>query len=257
MIEALRTLDLGPVVPSDGDLCAVVYVQRGEVRVSQAGYEAALRTRDFALCDLRTFGVRTDGREAAAAVLARVPRGVLPLAARRSDRLLVPPWSGQEGLGALFAQFLDGMTEDPSSYRPADIARLGAVGLDLLVAVLDRHLDRSGGRSPLPSIEGFIREHLRDPDLSPRTVAAAHHISVSYLHRLFQATGTTVAALIRDRRLEGARRDLTDPRLRETPVHQIAARWGFKGHAAFTRAFRATYEITPRGYRHQVFDSAT
>jgi AraC-like DNA-binding protein len=84
---------------------------------------------------------------------------------------------------------------------------------------------------------------------APATIAAAHHIWVSHLHRLFGPRGTTVAAWIRRQRLERARRDLADPALRNVPVHRIAARWGFKGHSSFTRAFRAAYDTAPQDYR--------
>ena len=39
---------------------------------------------------------------------------------------------------------------------------------------------------------------------SPRTVAAAHHISPSHLYRLFEDEDLTVGALIRQQRLERA-----------------------------------------------------
>lgn len=65
-------------------------------------------------------------------------------------------------------------------------------------------------------VRSFIRQKLHDPELAPTVVAAAHHISLSYLHRIFQqeSPGETVGAWIRGRRLEGARRDRANPALR-------------------------------------------
>ncbi|MEU8352550.1 helix-turn-helix transcriptional regulator, partial [Streptomyces sp. NPDC048845] len=82
-------------------------------------------------------------------------------------------------------------------------------------------------------------------------VAAAHHISLSYLHRLFaqRAHGETVAATIRSRRLEHARRDLENPALRTTPLYAIAARWGLPRAGEFSRAFKSAYGISPGEYR--------
>jgi hypothetical protein len=57
----------------------------------------------------------------------------------------------------------------------------------------------TAGSPPTPTsmlltrIYAFIQQHLGDPELSPGAVAAAHHISVSYLHKLFHAEGATVA----------------------------------------------------------------
>ncbi|MFG2863102.1 helix-turn-helix domain-containing protein [Streptomyces sioyaensis] len=53
----------------------------------------------------------------------------------------------------------------------------------------------------------------------------------------------------RRQRLEGARRDLTDPALHRTPVHAIAARWGYHRATDFSRAYRAAYGIAPMEHR--------
>ncbi|GAA2788117.1 hypothetical protein GCM10010470_23340 [Saccharopolyspora taberi] len=58
---------------------------------------------------------------------------------------------------------------------------------------------------------------------------------------------------IRQRRLERCRRDLTNPHLRQRPVHAIAARWGFTDPAHFSRIFRAAYGLSPSDYRHNAF----
>jgi AraC-like DNA-binding protein len=100
-------------------------------------------------------------------------------------------------------------------------------------------------------IKAFIHRHLGDHELTPAGIAAAHHISRSYLYRLFQAEGVTVASYIRDQRLRNAHRDLIDPALRAMPVHAVAARWGFPRPAEFTRAFRTAYGLPPSELRRQ------
>ena len=273
-----RALDLGPVniveltcSPSlvrrspamirqaDPELCSVVFPRRGALRVTQNGREALLGERDLALYDSsRPFSVCMAGRGTVTLVRAHVPRALLPLSARHTDRLLGTRLPGREGVGALLTQFLGDVAAGQGPRTAADSDLLSAVTLDLLAATLAHHLDtgprlseESRRRTLLLSIETFVREHLSDPDLSPRDIAAAHHISVSYLHRLFRSRDTTVTELIRRRRLERARRALTDPRLRDTPVHRIAADCGFREHAAFTRAFTTAYGMPPRDWRRQ------
>ncbi|MGH3241637.1 MAG: helix-turn-helix domain-containing protein, partial [Spirillospora sp.] len=58
-----------------------------------------------------------------------------------------------------------------------------------------------------------------------------------------------VAGWARTQRLERARRDLTDPSQRATPVQAVAARWGFAHASDFSRAFRRAYGMSPRDYR--------
>lgn len=107
--------------------------------------------------------------------------------------------------------------------------------VDLLAACLARELDAEAAlpedarqRAMVENVRAFIRRNLHDPELSLSAIAAAHHISVSYLHRVFsrQSRGETVAAWIRGQRLEQARHDLENPALYAVPIHAVAARWG-------------------------------
>ncbi len=98
----------------------------------------------------------------------------------------------------------------------------------------------------------FIRQQLGSPDLSPRSIAAAHGISLRLLHKLFHDQGLTVAGWIRQRRLEHCRHDLANPRFDAHPVGAIAGRWGFTSNAHFSRVFHATYGLSPSDYRHFV-----
>ncbi|SEF92926.1 AraC-type DNA-binding protein [Nonomuraea solani] len=127
--------------------------------------------------------------------------------------------------------------------------------LDLIAAILVReptaeHRFETRRDSQLARVRGYIQENLADPRLSPKTIATAHHMSVRSLHRLFAGQDTTVASWIRNQRLERCRHDLTDPALRDRPIHAIAGRWGFPSHAHFTRAFRTAYGMSPLEHRH-------
>jgi AraC-like DNA-binding protein len=249
---------------SDPELYSIVFPLRGRVDVVQADREATLGARDFALYDSQRpshIRIAAEG-ETATLVRAQLPRVLLPLSACQVDRILAVPMSGHGGVGALLTQFLTSLTAGSASYRPADIPRLSGVAVDLVNATIAHHIDAyteipadSRRRALFLRIEAFVQQHLHDPQMSPRSIAAAHHISVSYLHRIFRDHGTTVSTWIRRQRLERARRDLADPMLRMTPVHQIAARWGFTDHASFTRAFNAAFDLPPRDYRQHALSA--
>jgi AraC-like DNA-binding protein len=158
------------------------------------------------------------------------------------------------------ADFLLGLDRQAETLQPSDGPRLSTVVLDLMSAWFAQLLEAEAtlapetrGRAMAQRVQEFIRQNLHDPDLTPPVVAAAHHISLSYLHRIFQqhTQGEPVAAWIRRRRLENAQRDLADGSLRGTPIHTIAARWGYPRPSDFTRAFRAAYGTSPRDYRQQ------
>lgn len=99
----------------------------------------------------------------------------------------------------------------------------------------------------LPAVRAFVDARLQDPDLAPRQIAAAHAISLRTLHALFEPTGETLGAYVRRRRLEHAREDLVARP--GVPVARVAARWGFRSAAHFSRSFRAAYGEAPRDVR--------
>lgn len=243
---------------SDPGYYSIVLPVRGRVQLAQAERHAELGPADLALyTSSHPLHVRLD--PGTTLLRAHLPRTALPLPGRKLDGLVATPLPSRSGLGSVLSTFYAQLTSDNTPYSMADMTRLSAVAADLTTAVLAHHLDTDmPGQARetvlLPQIQTFIRRNLDDPELSPGSIAAAHHISVSYLHRLFQEQELTVAAWIRRRRLDRAGRDLADAALREVSIHRIAARWGFTDHATFTRAFSSAYGVPPREYRRRALD---
>jgi AraC-like DNA-binding protein len=261
--EIVRTPKL--IRQHDPELCSLIMVMSGKLAVGQAGRETVLGEGELAVYDSsQPFQLGfAAGSETMTIVRAHMPREFLGLSAERVEGLLGRSLPGGAGVGGLLTQFLSSVTTGSAEYRPTDLPRLGTVARDLMTALVTHYLDAddvvpddSRRRTLLLRIDTFVQQHLPDPQLTPGTIAAAHHISVSYLHRLFAARDTTVAAWIRHQRLERARGALADAALQGVPVHRIAARWGFKDHPTFTRAFRAAFGISPADYRRHCVDAA-
>lgn len=208
--------------------------------------------RIFRRCLARTVA----GEDADRGLVVVIPRRLLPFSAKELERLAGMPLSAQEGIGALLSGFLTRLALDGGQYMASDARRVGAVLVNLVIALLAHELDvhiplplESGKRALLLEIAEFVEKNLADPELSPKTIAVAHHISIRSLHRLFETQDTTVAEWIRSRRLDHCRRDLSQAQLRAETIATIASRWGFKDGAQFSRWFRATYGIGPRDWR--------
>jgi AraC-like DNA-binding protein len=230
----------------------------GGAVVTQDEQQAELRAGDLALFDTsRPFqGRHAPDRATSRLLLLQFPRALLPLPTQEVRRLSCVRLRGDRGVGALSSQFLRHLARRMDEFGPAEGARLSALTLDVLATVLAGALDvetavpADAKRTALAArIHAFIRDHLGDPGLTPDTIAAAHHISLRYLHKLFQTERHTVASWIRECRLQRCRRDLADPRLSTQPIGAIAARWGFAGSAHFSRAFRTAYGLSPREFR--------
>ena len=68
-----------------------------------------------------------------------------------------------------------------------------------------------------------------------------------YVSRQFRAvSGMQLGEYLRNRRLAFALREVRDS---ETGLLDIAVKYGFSSHEAFTRAFKAAYGVTPSAYR--------
>ncbi|WP_405736151.1 AraC family transcriptional regulator [Streptomyces sp. NBC_01537] len=276
-----RLMDLGPVTvmvtsflptryrrspklvrQSDPEVYHLTLLLDGGLALDHVGRTSTFGPHDLHLADSsRPYDLRpADNRERRVVKGMGVdcPKELLPIPPDRVRELLGRGQSGREGLGALLTEFLVGLERQAEALQPSDGPRLGTVVLDLMSAWFAQVLDAEAALPPetrqqamARRIQAFIRQNLHDPELTPPVIAAAHHISLSYLYRIFQQQlqGETVAAWIRSRRLDGARRDLADSSLGTTPIHAIAARWGFPRASDFTRSFRAAYGLSPKEYR--------
>ncbi len=159
------------------------------------------------------------------------------------------------GLGTLITPYLRRLTGLAGDLRPDAAVQLGGVTVDLLATYFADLRDETAGvdgakqRTLLHQIKTHIEARLAEPDLCPATIAAAHHLCVRSLYKLFATEGHTVAEWIRQRRLEHTRQDLADPAQVSSSITAIACRWGFIDSAHFSRAFKAAYGTNPRDYR--------
>jgi AraC-like DNA-binding protein len=246
---------------ADPDLLKMVLVCRGGFStVDQGRRQARLAAGEFAIYDTRrpyevACGVGAD-RPTRVLTFMFSP-SLLPLSRSRLRGLTAVRIPATPGLGDLTSRFLLQLARNVDKYSPAEAARLSTAALEVLATRLARELDVRDWGTPearrhalLTTVQAFIQQHLGDPQLSPATIAAAHHLSLRSLHQLFHDEGLTVASWIRRRRLERCRRDLADPALASRPVAAIAARWGFSSASDFSRAFRAVHGLPPAEYRN-------
>jgi AraC-like DNA-binding protein len=228
---------------------------RGVARVRQLGRQIALSPGDLALLDSsHPYTIEFANADQFEHIAYQIPKARLDARSDQIERALAVRLPAGSDAGRLASPYLSTLAAPNWRTPDASVTPLLETGLDLLVnAVL------LGAGLDLPSVvrqTGMLhqlklnaRSRLGDPSLSPASVAAAHYLSTRQLHRLFAREGTTFGAWVREERLGGCRRDLADPRLREVPVAELAARWGYRSAAHFTRAFSARYGVGPREFR--------
>ncbi|ROO52605.1 AraC-like DNA-binding protein [Micromonospora sp. Llam0] len=229
---------------SDGEHLAVKVMTRGQTRIEQGRGHAELGPADLVLLDpTRTLRFEST---AATHVTILVPRRELRIRPAQIDRLIGVRIDGSRGPGALVSVLARESVRSATEFREAEALRSAAAVIELIGVALEARL---GDEQPASDerlrdrIAGYIEARLADPDLSPPGIAAAHHISVRRLHKLFEDQPLTVAALIRRRRLERCRAELTGS---GRTVTAVAARWGFSDPTHFSKLFKTTYGYNAR-----------
>ncbi|BCB76905.1 hypothetical protein GCM10022251_48420 [Phytohabitans flavus] len=227
----------------DEELWQIDLVTRGRVRAEQAGSTAELGPADLVLIDpVRPVRFAST---ATRSVTMLVPRRSLRLGPDDAARLAGVRIRGDRGPAALVSSLARDLARSVSGFRADEAARSATAVIELIAVALSAQL---GDSRPAPDealrarIAGFIEARLADRDLAPAKVAAAHHMSVRRLHKLFEDEPLTVAALIRQRRLERCHADLART---DRTVAAVAAGWGFADPAHFSRLFKATYGYNP------------
>lgn len=96
------------------------------------------------------------------------------------------------------------------------------------------------------NIQKYIRNHMDEP-LDREVLASITGFSVPHLHRLFVMTlGESPACYIRRARLERAGQKL---RMGAVDITEVALAAGYASHAAFGKAFKQQYGLSPSEFR--------
>jgi AraC-like DNA-binding protein len=103
-----------------------------------------------------------------------------------------------------------------------------------------------GHQERIAVVQRYIRDHLDEP-LNRELLAAVAGFSVPHMHRVFTASvGESAASYIRRVSLERAGRKL---RMGAVDISEVALAAGYATHAAFAKAFKQQYGLSPSEFR--------
>lgn len=242
------------IVHAPGRVFSFILQARGRGVFAQYGHEAALEEGDITLCDSAApHSYHVDDRSQV--MMLRVPASMLKERLPSPEQFCGRHLSSTEGLtctvGAVMGSICTQLERGLSPYFQNSLARHV---LELLATSYAIAFDSMATASSVVSgrhakVKLYIEQHLRDPDLSPCTIAQGLKLSSRYLRMIFATSGETVSAYILRRRLEECARQMTDPQWRGRSIAEIAFSWGFNSAPHFTRSFRDRYGVSPRHYR--------
>lgn len=106
----------------------------------------------------------------------------------------------------------------------------------------------------LNNVKQYIREHINQL-LNWGVLAAVAGFSVPHFHRIFTThMGENISNYVRRVRLERAGRKL---RLGAVDITEVAFAAGYDTHAAFSKAFKQQYGLSPSEFRQLTCNAAT
>lgn len=183
-----------------------------------------------------------------------LPREVLSPLVGDDDALhgLVAP--GHTAAGAVLGAHLDSLLATAAASTRGEAKAIADGTLGVLAALIGRaievldRVDASVASPLLVEIRRHIERDLASPDLGATALTSRFNLSRPSLYRAFASQGG-IATYIRKRRLARTMRDITSPFHAHRRIGDIAYDWGFRNEAAFSRAFHATFGLSPRDAR--------
>lgn len=251
-LTALRT----PELLSDGNDDLVLHVhETGHRIVSQLDREERVDPGGGLLtsnADVSTIVLPDPCRFAAIGI----PRKVMTALVPGIEDALVRPLPPNTGVLRLLLGYLDVLEDEQALVAPelcraaaSHIQELCALAIDTSRDTLALAAGRGLRAARLRAMKADIAKHLGDRQLSASTLARRQQVTPRYVHKLFEAEGTTLSRYVRGLRLARVHRMLTDPRYAHRTIGALAFDAGFGDLSTFNREFRRRYDATPSEVR--------
>ncbi|MEP6841638.1 MAG: helix-turn-helix domain-containing protein [Bradyrhizobium sp.] len=175
-----------------------------------------------------------------------VPKELLRERGFHSSKMSPCKLSARNGTGRIAHDFVLAAFDEANSLSPHNATGVADSLIDLLLLPLreaDTMFDRVGPEAMYIRAQAFIREHLRDPELSIDQISVALGCTKRYLHMLFSDKGMTVSDHIWRARLLHCRQEL-ETQAGKT-ITDVAFSWGFSSSSHFSRVFRKHFGFVP------------
>jgi len=230
----------------------------GQSALSQFGRGVVLKPGEFTVLDPAEPYTISNKFGPMQCFITAIGRELLTERLRDGNPYCAQRYSAHGGPARVALTLLTALSEEANALRQSELDHAIRAAIALLVPELvmrgarqQPHPQRVDRTSLRMTVEHYIEANLADPTLSPRRIAREHGFSLRYLFKLFEASGTTVAELVRRKRLMRSRDDLLNPLLGAQTITHIAYVNGFSDAAHFSRSFRHEFGMAPRDLREK------
>jgi AraC-like DNA-binding protein len=152
-----------------------------------------------------------------------------------------------------------GILDDTDSFAVPDLRRQITTHIHDLIALAAGATGdtaefagaRGGQAARLRMVTAGIEEHLTNPALSAAWLGVRLGLSERYVHHLLAGAGAGFSEIVRNKRVELARKMLEDPAAAPRRIIDVAYEVGFGDLSTFNRAFRLRFDRTPSDVLHR------
>jgi AraC-like DNA-binding protein len=256
-LSGLRQEGVPLAINADDDLFLGVNLS-GHSVATQRGREIRFGDGEAVLlsCSSSTFAIIRP--TPAQFVGLRVPRNAIARFVPDLDDRMMQVIPAERAPLQLLTSYLSAIPDDQFSGSSV-VSRLVAAHLQDLIALslgagpdCAAETDNSIRATRLQAIKSDILDNLGETSLTVAGIAARHHVTSRYVHKLFETEGITCTHFILVQRLERAYRSLRDLRFANRGITSIAYDAGFFDLSYFNRTFKRVYGTTPSQVRGAV-----
>lgn len=240
--------DGGAIARGGLDQVLVQLLLEGEDEVLSGAEESACRQGDIRVADLSRPIETATGRYRNLTLI--IPRELVEPTRAVENRIHGLVLRREAPATRLLAEHMRGVLAVADDLTPQAAGAIAPASVSLFSAcVAAVGIQARCGDPALPghlaAIRSYIDRSLGSADLSVEAIGRRFGLSRSSVYRLFEPHGG-VAGYVRRQRLQRAWRRLTEPGGKSLRIAAVGRDCGFPDPAAFSRAFRDAYGLTPR-----------
>jgi AraC-like DNA-binding protein len=229
---------------------------KGASIFDHCGHQAHLEEGDFVLCDTglpHHWQTKDQSTTIMIRVNQEVLREYLPTPEQFCGQRLGRAVGFTDTVGAMVQSLTQQVRSGGCATHEARIARylLEMISLSYTLGFQDETKGSAILWQRRNEVVRYIEDNLRDPELSPASIAAGMRIAPRYIRTIFSVSGERIGAYILRRRLEECAHQIDNPGWKSHSLTEIAFSWGFNSAAHFSRSFHEKYGMSPRAYRRR------
>ncbi len=234
------------------DFLKIVAPWHGEARVCQNGREAVARSGQWLIYDT-TQEYEVLNPEWCEHLIITLPKSRFEDHGRAIDALMGRYVGGSEGVSRIALDMMRGTFAECRAMGQGLAQHVTDSLLQLIqLSLLDacgRAASLSASELLLGRIKAYVRQHLRDADLSVESMARALNCSKRHLYNAFADEPLSIAQYIWAERVALFQRELEQAGQGHCNLTELALACGFASGAHLSRLFKQHTGLTPSEYR--------